>query len=418
LSLVIKDVQVETVQSTTEWTFVRVHAGKEYGTGEATAAPGLKASEPTLRKLLVGEDAMKINRIEEKLRHASLFAGSSFYPLISATNIALYDLIGKKVNLPVWRLLGGDRDEIRVYVDLHAGEEFGATNALLTPVKLDSTGKRAVAGESALSDHPVMGRLAREEFGDLFTPEAYSRAAKRAVKEGYQMIKFDLDIPTPFTDPFNKRSGQVTLREADYMAEIVAAVRGTIGDDVELMVDLHWRYDLNSSLRICKGLEPFRLHWVEDLTPATRSVGNIDELGMLTSLCPIPIATGENLYTVSEFKDLLNTGVRVWTPDICKTGGITEARRIMELASMYDIEVSPHNVTTPIGTVASAHAASISNTFGALEFHSHGFGFWYEMIRSKKSPIDRGFLRLTEEPGLGVELDERVMTKYWPDFEL
>jgi L-alanine-DL-glutamate epimerase-like enolase superfamily enzyme len=275
-----------------------------------------------------------------------------------------------------------------------------------------------MVGESALSDHPVMGRLAREEFGDLFTPEAYSRAAKRAVKEGYQMIKFDLDIPTPYTDAFNKRSGQVTLKEADYMAEIVAAVRGTIGDDVELMVDLHWRYDLNSSLRICKGLEPFRLHWVEDLTPATRSVGNIDELGMLTSLCPIPIATGENLYTVSEFKDLLNTGVRVWTPDICKTGGITEARRIMELASMYDIEVSPHNVTTPIGTVASAHAASISNTFGALEFHSHGFGFWYEMIRSKKSPIDRGFVRLTEEPGLGVELDERVMAKYWPDFEL
>ena len=177
------------------------------------------------------------------------------------------------------------------------------------------------------------------------------------------------------------------------------------------MVDLHWRYDLNSSLRICKGLEPFRLHWVEDLTPATRSVGNLDELGMLTSLCPIPIATGENLYTVYEFKDLLNTGVRIWTPDVCKTGGITEARRIAELASMYDIEVSPHNVTTPIGTVASAHAASISNTFGALEFHSHGFAFWYEMIRSKKSPIDRGFIKLTEEPGLGVELDEKVMTQ-------
>lgn len=418
MSLLIKDVQVETVQSTTEWTFARIYAGEEYGTGEATAAPGLKASEPTLRKLLVGEDAMKINRIEEKLRHASLFAGSSFYPLISATNIALYDLIGKKVNLPVWRLLGGDRDAIRVYVDLHAGEEFGATNSLLTPVKLDSTGKRAAVGESALSDHPVMGRLAREEFGDLFTPESYSRAAKRAVKEGYQMIKFDLDIPTPFTDAFNKRSGQVTLKEADYMAEIVAAVRGTIGDEVELMVDLHWRYDLNSSLRICKGLEPFRLHWVEDLTPATRSVGNLDELGMLTSLCPIPMATGENLYTVSEFKDLLNTGVRVWTPDICKTGGISEARRIMELASMYDIEVSPHNVTTPIGTVASAHAASISNTFGTLEFHSHGFGFWYEMIRSKKLPVDSGFIKLTEEPGLGVELDDRVMKKYWPDFEL
>jgi gluconate/galactonate dehydratase len=418
MSLIIRDVQVETIQSTTEWTFVRIHAGDLYGTGEATAAPGLKAPEATLRKLLVGEDALRRTRIEEKLRHASLFAGSSFYPLMSAVDIALYDLIGKHVNLPVWRLLGGDRDEIRIYVDLHAGEEFGATNSLLTPIKLDSTGKRAQKGEAAIAGHPVMGRLAREEFGDLFTPEAYTRAAKRAVKEGYRMIKFDLDIPTPFTDPFNHRSGQVTLKEADYMAEIVAAVRGAIGDDVELMVDLHWRYDLNSSLRICKGLEPFRLHWVEDLTPATRSVGNLDELGMLTSLCPIPIATGENLYTVYEFKDLLNTGVRIWTPDICKTGGITEARRIEELASMYDIEVSPHNVTTPIGTVASAHAASVSNTFGALEFHSHGFAFWYEMTKSKRSPIEKGSIRLTEEPGLGVELDEKVLTKLWPEFEL
>ena len=66
----------------------------------------------------------------------------------------------------------------------------------------------------------------------------------------------------------------------------------------------------------------------------------------------------------------------------------------------------------------SAHAASVMNTFGALEFHSNGFEFWYEMIKSKRSPIDHGFLKLTEEPGLGVELDDKVMTKYWPDFEL
>lgn len=418
MSLIIKDVQVETIQSTTEWTLVRVYAGETYGTGEATAAPGLKASEVAVRKLLVGEDAFKLNRIEEKLRHATLFAGSGVYPLLSGINIALYDLLGKHLNLPVWRLLGGDREEIRVYVDLHAGEEFGATNALLTPVKMDSTGRRGVPGEAGLSGHPVMGRLSNEEFGELFTPEAYSRAAKKAVREGYRMIKFDLDIPTPYTDPFNKRSGQVTLKEADYMAEIVRSVRGTIGDDVELMVDLHWRYDLNSALRICRGLEPYRLHWVEDLTPATRSVGNLDQLAAITSLCSIPVATGENLYTVYEFKDLLNLGVRVWTPDICKTGGITEARRIEELAAMYDIEISPHSVTTPIGAMAAAHAASVSNTFGALEFHSHGFSFWHEMLRSGRSPIEKGFIKLSEEPGLGVELDERVMKRYWPDFEI
>jgi gluconate/galactonate dehydratase len=418
LSLIIKDVQVETIQSTFEWTFVRIYAGDIYGTGEATAAPGLKASEVAIKKLLVGEDAFKLNRIEEKLRHATLFAGSTVYALLSGINIALHDLLGKHLNLPVWRLIGGDRDKVKVYVDLHAGEGFSAHTSLLTPVTLDSTGMRGVGGEGGLSDHPLMGRLAKEEFGELFTPEAYSKAAKEAVNAGYEMIKFDLDIPTPYTDAFAKRSGQVTLKEADYMAEIVRRVRDAVGDDVEMMVDFHWRYDLNSSLRICKGLEPYRLHWVEDLTPATRSVGNLDELAMLTSLCQIPMATGENLYTVNQFKDLLKLGVRIWTPDFCKTGGITEGRRIAELAAMYDIEISPHNVTTPIGTVASAQAASVSNTFGALEFHSHGFSLWNEMIKSKRPTIEKGYIKLTEEPGLGVELDEDVLKRYWSDFEL
>ncbi len=418
MALAIRDVQVETIQSTAEWTFVRIYAGELYGTGEATPAPGLKASEESLRKLLVGEDAFKTNRIEEKLRHASLFAGSSFYPLISATNVALYDLIGKHTNLPVWRIIGGDREEIRVYSDLHAGVEFGATNALLLPVELDSTGARGKKGASAISGQPVMGRLAKEKWGNDFSPDAYASRAKKVADEGYTAIKFDLDIPTPSTRSFNVRSGEVTLKEADYMAEIVKSVRSAVGDDVEVMIDFHWRYNLNSAIRICRGLEPFRLRWVEDLTPATRSVGNLDELRLLTSRCLTPVATGENLYTVYEFKDLLETGVGVWTPDICKTGGITEGRRISEFAAMYDLEFSPHNVCSPVGTMASAHACSVANTFGALEFHFHDFPFWREMIRSKRSPIEHGFIKLSDEPGLGVELDEKVLTRYFPFFVL
>jgi L-alanine-DL-glutamate epimerase-like enolase superfamily enzyme len=109
----------------------------------------------------------------------------------------------------------------------------------------------------------------------------------------------------------------------------------------------------------------------------------------------------------------------VWTPDLAKAGGVTEGRRIAETASMYDIEFSPHNINSPIGTMASAHVCSLANTFGALEFHCHGFPPWYEMARSKKTPIiEKGFIKLGEEPGLGVELEEKYMKKHWPHFEL
>ena len=288
MSLNITNVEVETVQSMFEWTFVRVYAGDLYGTGEANPAPGLKDSEESVRKLLVGEDAFKRSRIEEKLKHASLYAGTSFYNIISAVDMALYDLIGKHANLPVWRLLGGDREDIRVYVDAHAGSGFEIINSLLIPFKHTKRDWRQ--GERMeLEDNAIMGRLAEEKWDKIYTPEGYVKRAKEMMKFGYTAMKFDLDIPTPDTRRYNTRSGEVSLKEADYMGEVARAVRDAVGDGVELMIDLHWRYNLNSALRICKALEPYRLRWLEDLTPATRAVSNLDELGFRGLLIRLPL---------------------------------------------------------------------------------------------------------------------------------
>jgi gluconate/galactonate dehydratase len=395
-----------------------VHAGEFHGTGEASPSPGLKGCEAALKAILVGEDAFKVNRIEEKLRHASLFAGTSFYSLISAVNIALHDLIGKYVNVPVWRLIGGDREQIRVYVDAHAGSSFEAINSLLTPIRTKRLKKITKRDEYELESNPVLGRLTAEEWSGVYSPESYAKRASEMLKAGYTALKFDLDVPTPYTKQYNRRSGEVTLKEADYMREIVGSARESIGNETELAVDLHWRYGINSVLRICRALEPYGLRWVEDPTPATKAVSNLDELRMITSRTSIPIATGENICTAYHFKDLLKTGVLVWTPDLTKAGGITEGRRIAEMAAMYDIEFSPHNISSPLGTMAAAHACSLSNSFGALEFHCHGFPGWYEMAKSKTPIIDKGFIGLTEEPGLGLELDERYMRKNWSFFAL
>lgn len=298
---------------------------------------------------------------------------------------------------------------MRVYVDAHAGTGLEAVNSLLMPVtfheEMRGTVRRTVAETGG---HPVEGRLVEGEWGETHTPEAYARRAKMMKEEGYSAMKFDLDIPTPHTRRYNVRSGEVTLKEAGYMGEITKTVREAVGDDVELMVDLHWRYNINSALRICKALEPYRLRWVEDVTSAERSVSNLDEPRFVTSKTSVPKAIGENLYTVYQFKDLIDTSVTVWTPDLAKAGGVTEGRRIAELAAMYDMEFSPHNISSPIGTMATAAVASLSNTFGAMEFHFHDLPIWKQMCRPKKPIIDGGFIRLTDEPGLFQNCSSKV----------
>ena len=419
MELRITDFRVYSVQANFEWTFVRVYSGEYYGTGEAGPAPGLRGMGDSFKRLLLGEDAFKMNRIEQKLRYATLYSGTTTYHIISAINIALYDLLGKYLNLPVYKLLGGDRQEIPVYVDAHGGKGLEAMNALHLPVNLPWVEKAEVEKNRLVTtNNPIHGRLSMEKWNEDYSPESYAKRALRMKSEGYRAIKFDLDVPTPYIDLRRVRSGDLSLKDVNYMVEIVKSVREAVGDDVDIMVDLHWRYNLNTAIRICKALEQYRLRWIEDPTPAVMSVSNYDELRILTSQCSTPIETGENLYTVYQFKDLLDTGIRVWAPDIVKAGGISEGRRIAELASIYDIEYSPHNIASPIGTLAHVHVASIANTLGFVEFHGHDLPFWNEIIKPKRKIIEDGVIKLTEDPGLGVELDEEVMRKYWPDYDL
>lgn len=409
-----------TVQANFEWTFVRVYSGDLYGTGEAGPTPGASAIANTLGSVIVGEDAFKVNRILQKLRWATLYAGTSAYHIISAIDMAIYDLIGKYLNLPVYALLGGDRTEIPVYVDAHGGKGLEAMNSALMPVEPPWISQANVEKGRIKEPSPVHGRLTAEAWTSDYTPEAYASRARELKAEGWKAIKFDLDVPTPHSDPVRLRSGRLSQAEVQYLAALAEAVRDAVGYDVDIMFDLHWRYDLNTGIALCRALESVKPRWVEDPTPAVTTLTNLDELRMITSRCNVPIEVGENLYTYYQFKDLLGTGVSVWAPDPAKAGGITELRRIEELASLYDIEVSPHNIGSPIATMAAAHAASVSNTFGALEFHGHDLPFWNDLVKSKKRIIDasRSAIVLTDEPGLGVELDEEVAARLWPGFEL
>jgi len=410
-----------TVQANFEWTFVRVYAGDLYGTGEAGPTPGASEIAERLGRLLIGEDALKVNRVLQKLRWATLYAGTSAYHIISAIDMALYDLVGKYLNVPVYVLLGGDRTEVPVYVDAHGGKGLEAMDSTLIPVEPPWLAEaKEVEKGRLVAPMPVHGRLTAERWNEDYSPEAYARRAKELKAEGWRAIKFDLDVPTPYSDPRRLRSGRLNNAEVDFLASLARAAREAVGDDVDLMFDLHWRYDVNTAVAICRALEPIRPRWVEDPTPAVTTLTNFDELKVITSKCSVPIEVGENLYTVYQFKELVNLGPLVWGPDVAKVGGVTELRRVEELASLYDTEVSPHNIGSPIATMAAAHAASVSNTFGALEFHGHDLPFWNDLVKSRKRVIDvtEGVIRLTDEPGLGIELDEQVARRLWPDFKL
>lgn len=407
MGLRITEVRTATVIGNYYWTYVRIYSGSIYGTGEGFFAPALESVIHELSRLIVGEDALEMNRLYDRLRWAATASGSSGINMhaISAIEIALMDLVAKHLNIPLYALLGGKmRDSVRIYVDTHAGKALEAIDPILVPIRPRWMEEAGVGGEA--SREPIHGRASLERYSEAYTPEEYARRAKMMKDEGYTAIKFDLDVPTPYTREYNRSAGALTSAEVGYLASLVAAVREAVGDEVDILFDLHWRLDLGSAIRLARAIEPYDVYWLEDPVPPE----NVGVIRQVASATKTPIATGENLYTRYGFLPLLGSGVRVLTPDGLKVGGLREMRLIADMATMHEVGVSPHNIASPLGTAAQAHAAATMPNFGVLEFHGHDVPIWWRMVRGRL--IERGFIHLTDQPGIGVELDEKVAAKY------
>ncbi len=411
MPLKITRVTAATVEGNYHWVYARVYAGELYGTGEGFFAPELEGVIRQFGRLLIGEDALEINRLFEKMFWASVTSGASGvnFHAISAIETALWDLVGKYRNAPVYSLLGGKlRDTIRIYVDTHAGKSLEAIDAVLLPTRPKWMPKEE-AEEKADEGEPIHGRMTTGTFSDEFTPKAYASRAKMMKDEGYTAIKFDLDVPTPYTQQYNLSSGSLTNGETQYLAELVEAVRNAVGDETDILFDLHWRYNVQSSIGVAKAIEPYHVMWLEDPVPP----GDPSLIDVVATATSTPIATGENLYGRYAFLPLLSTKVRIVTPDAMKAGGLLETKLIAQMAGVKEMVVSPHNISSPIGTVAQAHVAAAVPNFGVLEFHGHDVPIWTKLVKGpKRNVIESGFIQLTEEPGLGIELDEKVAAEY------
>jgi L-alanine-DL-glutamate epimerase-like enolase superfamily enzyme len=409
----ISDIQTAVIEANYDWTIVKVITDEDIiGYGECFFAPGLTKVIHELKPLLIGEDGRDIDRLCRLLREAGTTSGSGtggiILHAIAGIETALWDAYAKWLDVPLFRLFGGAfRKRIRIYADCHAGEGLASLSSICTP-RIPWWMSRSGETENFYEIHFRAHGGLKEEAQEPVNLQAYAERAKKVKGMGYTALKFDADIPNAYMrDEFNRCLDKL---EIDLIASVVEAVRKAVGDDVDIAIDCHWRFSPESAIRLAEAVYPFNLLWLEDPTPPD----SIDALAQVTCRSPVPIATGENHYTRQQFYDLIvRGGIQIAAPDFQKTG-LLEGKRIADLAETFAIPVAPHNISSPIGTMASAHLCATIPNFLALEHHGIDVPFWEELALGWNGPIIRdGYIELDEEkPGIGIELNEDAAYRY------
>jgi galactonate dehydratase len=352
------------------WTFVRIYTdGGIVGTGECSSAGHMsgvftvKQMVLKFRDRLIGEDPTNIGPLYEMMRRGGRYSGGTGAPAMFAiTGIenALYDIVGKSLGVPVYKLFGGKfRDKIRLYADCHAGETH--------------------------------------------TPEAYAEKALAVLDEGYSAVKFDVDHAG--VGKLDRYNWTVGAKEMTHVIDLISATREAIGYDIDLAIDCHGQFDMPSAITLAKAVEPLRLMWLEEPMPAE----NMDALAQVRASTSTVICTGENHYSRFHFIEMFERkAVDVIMPDLAKAGGLMEAKRIADLADAHYIPVAPHNVSSPLGMMAACHLLASIPNFLVLEFHGRDIPWWEEMCIGEKPFIRDGWMEVGDAPGIGVELDDEV----------
>ena len=317
---------------------------------------------------LIGQDPLPIERHWQHLFRRCLFrGGADVMAAIGALDIALWDIKGKTLDKPVYELLGGPtRDKVRLYTHL-----VGNTPQALA----DEAGARVAEGFTAVRLYP---------FGDFF-PSGLENG------RGLENMSY---------------SGMIRNAEAR-----VAAVRQAVGPDIDVMIDVVNRLTPAEALAVGRALAPYQLFFFEDpIEPE-----NMDIWGHVAANLPMPVAMGERLYTIYQFKDLFAyKGAAFVRPDPSLAGGITNLKKIAALAEAHYVSVAPHNPLSCVLTAACVQVDAAIHNFAIQEYPSD------EYVNPKrdlvKEPIKRvgGYLLVPTTPGIGVELNEEAFKHYPP----
>ena len=379
------------------WNYIRIYtddAAGLYGTGECFLTPGFAGILEDFIPLLIGGNISRPKEIVNMLRSAASGAGSDgglAVNVITGIEAALLDAYGKYAGVSLAQLFGGRlRDSVRVYADCHGGSSLETLNEVLQPMHFDW------AGESDDSENPEDEiRLSAER-------------ARMMKKEGYDFLKFDLDVPG---SRFDSAVGYpLSSGELDWMVNLVAAVRDAAGPETEIAFDAHWRYRPKEMLRFAREAEPYRLAWLEDPVPAS----DIEGLEFIRSRTTTPVATGENHQRIGGFKPLINhAACDVVTPDLQKSGGLYESAAVVTLAGEANMAFAPHMIGSPLAMMTTAQFSSTFSNFLAMEFHGADVPFYGDLVTPHwDSWYSPGSVSLTDAPGIGVELNPAVVRRY------
>jgi galactonate dehydratase len=356
--------------------FVRVYTDQGLtGTGETLDTIG---AEDIINKFLgpglVGRDPLEIESIYFDMYSfrsvpggiPPVFmrgaGGGPYIAALSGIEIALWDLAGKALGLPVYRLMGGKlRDKVPVY--FHSNDPQDAA---------DLVRGSGVRGIKALVD---------------------------SVTEG--------DNNARGWDPGKVWNWTLTNGQIDDIAHHVASMREALGPDVGLMLECHTRYDTESAIQIAKALEPYRPMWIEEPVPSD----NVDAMAAVRNHARVPIACGENVYSRFGFRPFLEKqAVSIIQPDMAKCGGLWEGRKIAAMAEVYHIPIAPHGVATNLGEVAYAHVCSTVPNLMILEWMHFRDKAYAELTTAPNYSGD-GFLHVPNTPGIGIEVHDHVVNE-------
>jgi len=343
------------------WLIVKLETDEGIsGWGEATTQGATKATEAAIHEMgenyLIGKDPRQIELHFSTLMRNSYWRPSIIlYSAISGLEIAMWDILGKSLNVPIYTLLGGIcNPRLKTY---HNGWWFGAKSQ-----------------------------------------RDYARLAKEMVDKGAKALKFD---PLQGCDYFIERE------QGKQVVEAIRLVREAVGDDVELMIDVHGRLSPDNSIKLAREVEQYRPYWWEEPIPTDAAV---DDLARVASSINTPVVAGERLYTRWGFRDIFEKrAVAIINPDIAHEGGILETKKVADMAHAYYVSVTPHSAGGPVLTAASIQVEAAMPNFLIHEFFSVDMPYYQEVIKDPFPIMKDEFIELPTKPGLGIELNEQAL---------
>ncbi len=356
------------------WIFLKLTAdsGVE-GFGEAYSVPfhphvAAKMIADVCERHVIGFDPFKIERLWRIIFSSgySQRPDLSIMAIISAVEMACWDIIGKELNKPVYELLGGQiHEKLRSYTYLYPKEN--------------------------------------DESDVYRDPELAAERAAEYVRQGFTAVKFDPVGPYTAFDP-----RQLSLEALERSEKYVKSVREAVGSKCDLLFGTHGQMTTSSAIRLARRLEKYDPLWLEEPVPPD----NVDEMARVASSTSIPVATGERLATKYEFARLLNKqAASILQMALGRVGGILEAKKIAGMAEAHYAQIAPHLYCGPIEGAANIQLDTCSPNFLIQESIQKWDGFSAQVL---KEPIqwEDGYIIPPTKPGLGVELNEDVIVKY------